>query len=219
MGRKVVIYSDELYHHGVRGQEQGIRRYQNEDGSYKSGAEGRYYDPVSQVKNRLGNSYKNVKNRINAVRGNAGKVKKYVKTGAIIGATLLAAYGVCRLSKNGNIISEIGEKFREIPRVDSDSIDRLFQERGIVPDKTKINDIIGKHEETFSKSLSNLRRDSASYLGNYKPMSKSSQKQLRRAMAKIDRKRVRLLNKRMNKAILDDFNKYIDELVKNGLAY
>ncbi len=39
-------YSNELFHHGVRGQRWGIRRYQNEDGSYKPGAEGRY-DPDS----------------------------------------------------------------------------------------------------------------------------------------------------------------------------
>lgn len=36
----------ELYHHGVKGQKWGVRRYQNEDGSYKHGAEGRYYDKV-----------------------------------------------------------------------------------------------------------------------------------------------------------------------------
>lgn len=37
-----MYYGDELYHFGVKGQKWGVRRYQNTDGSYKSGAEGRY---------------------------------------------------------------------------------------------------------------------------------------------------------------------------------
>lgn len=36
----------ELYHFGTDGMKWGRRRYQNEDGSYKPGAEGRYYDEV-----------------------------------------------------------------------------------------------------------------------------------------------------------------------------
>ena len=37
-----MYYNNELYHFGVKGQKWGQRRYQNPDGSYKSGAEGRY---------------------------------------------------------------------------------------------------------------------------------------------------------------------------------
>lgn len=40
--------SSELYHHGILGQKWGVRRYQNEDGSYKSGAEGRYNPDYGQ---------------------------------------------------------------------------------------------------------------------------------------------------------------------------
>lgn len=36
------VRSDELMHYGVMGMHWGERRYQNEDGSYKPGAEGRY---------------------------------------------------------------------------------------------------------------------------------------------------------------------------------
>ena len=34
--------NEELMHYGVEGQKWGVRRYQNEDGSYKAGADGRY---------------------------------------------------------------------------------------------------------------------------------------------------------------------------------
>lgn len=43
-------YRPELYHHGILGQKWGRRRYQYEDGSYKPGAEGRYYDEVGDRK-------------------------------------------------------------------------------------------------------------------------------------------------------------------------
>ena len=33
MGQWIVVRDDELYHHGIKGQKWGIRRYQNEDGS------------------------------------------------------------------------------------------------------------------------------------------------------------------------------------------
>ena len=44
MNFQIYRTSDELAHHGVEGQKWGRRRYQNEDGSYKPGSEGRY-DP------------------------------------------------------------------------------------------------------------------------------------------------------------------------------
>lgn len=44
-----MYYNNELYHFGVKGQKWGQRRYQNPDGSYKSGAEGRYDGDGSAV--------------------------------------------------------------------------------------------------------------------------------------------------------------------------
>ena len=41
-----------IAHHGIKGQKWGVRRYQNEDGSYKSGAEGRYYDESPKAARR-----------------------------------------------------------------------------------------------------------------------------------------------------------------------
>ena len=37
-----VIFTDELYHHGIKGQKWGIRRYRNEDGSLTSAGQRRY---------------------------------------------------------------------------------------------------------------------------------------------------------------------------------
>lgn len=60
-----ICRDDELYHHGVEGQKWGVRRYQNEDGSYKPGAEGRY-DPDGSSNGKTG---RNIKNRVKAKLG------------------------------------------------------------------------------------------------------------------------------------------------------
>lgn len=42
--------SDELYHHGVKGQKWGVRRYQNEDGSLTPAGKVHYYKTMGLIK-------------------------------------------------------------------------------------------------------------------------------------------------------------------------
>ena len=84
----------ELCHHGILGQKWGIRRYQNEDGSYKNGATGRYNNEES---------------------GQSGKFKKVAKIGAVVVGSALAAYGAYKLSKHLSNRSGL-EKEREITK-------------------------------------------------------------------------------------------------------
>lgn len=46
----MIYYGNYLAHHGILGQKWGIRHYQNTDGSYKSGAEGRYDPSIGEPK-------------------------------------------------------------------------------------------------------------------------------------------------------------------------
>ena len=76
------IYKDELYHHGIKGQKWGIRRFQNPDGSYT--AEGRQ---------RRSDSYPDEKSE------RRKKIAKRVAIGAaVVGGTILAVYGAKKLS-------------------------------------------------------------------------------------------------------------------------
>lgn len=69
-------YDEALYlaHHGVKGQKWGHRRYQNEDGSYKSGAEGRYAPDPQSSSSR--SSRKDAKNEYKAAKKAAKAARK-----------------------------------------------------------------------------------------------------------------------------------------------
>ncbi len=45
-----IPYSDELYHHGIKGQKWGIRRYQNEDRTLTAAGKERYRKTISEYK-------------------------------------------------------------------------------------------------------------------------------------------------------------------------
>lgn len=46
----VYNYSDELYHHGIKGQKWGVRRFQNKDGSLTSAGKSRYDEAKKNYK-------------------------------------------------------------------------------------------------------------------------------------------------------------------------
>jgi uncharacterized protein YnzC (UPF0291/DUF896 family) len=53
MGRSVTICGDELYHHGIKGQKWGERRYQNEDGTLTEAGKRRYARRSTRELNKL----------------------------------------------------------------------------------------------------------------------------------------------------------------------
>lgn len=58
-----------LVHFGIKGQKWGVRRYQNEDGSYKSGAEGRYDgDAITAIGRKINDVSAKVQNTSRAIR-------------------------------------------------------------------------------------------------------------------------------------------------------
>lgn len=53
------VYPNELYHHGIKGQKWGIRRYQNEDGSLTPEGQKRYGKQISKLeKKAINKAYK-----------------------------------------------------------------------------------------------------------------------------------------------------------------
>lgn len=107
-----IFYGNELWHHGVAGQKWGQRRYQNADGSYKPGAEGRYSSVGKAIKrtaHRVGATFKKAKEVASAKREakKAAKEDKKFNNKRVLVAAALAAYGGYRLVKSGKLDSAL----------------------------------------------------------------------------------------------------------------
>lgn len=87
-----IIYRSELYHHGIKGQKWGVRRFQNENGSLTPAGKERYLEGVSGKKDPKYLKYytKEDNKKFNA---------QYVKGAALIAAGLVTAYGAYKVAE------------------------------------------------------------------------------------------------------------------------
>lgn len=84
-----IMVNGELYHHGIKGQKWGVRRFQNADGTVTNAGKKRYYGKADTQ-------------RDSTKKGLSDKQKKALKTAAKVGVVAagvaLAAYGGYRLN-------------------------------------------------------------------------------------------------------------------------
>ena len=131
--RAYVMYDyNSIYHFGTDGMKWGRRRYQNEDGSYKPGAEGRYYDEVGD--SRKGSKAKTEPNKKSSNKSSSNsnekkssetvdRVKHFVRThkkeiaiGAAAATALIAGAAIYKYKKGAASRAEkdISDEYKRI---------------------------------------------------------------------------------------------------------
>ena len=157
------ITNDDLYlaHHGIKGQKWGIRRYQNEDGSYTSEGRRRY-----GFGERMANTGRKIRDYM-TVKGDDGKRhlsekgKKVVKGAAIGTASVAAIAGIA-------IAGSQFLKNRKAIISEQKAIDGLGKE--IADGKELVNHFFNKKTEA-ENTIHDLKQQSAKYdkiYGEYK---------------------------------------------------
>lgn len=107
-------YSAELYHHGIKGQKWGLRRFQQENGTLTSAGRERYADAIAKsAANASGSTKKSGSSAGSSQRKE--KLKKIAKAAAITAGTAAVAYGTYKLAKSGalsNVTNSINSSDR-----------------------------------------------------------------------------------------------------------
>lgn len=90
---------DELYHHGIKGQRWGIRRYQNPDGTWTEAGKKRYGSGKNRYKNEDG-TYTEEGHKHYSEEGAKKHSKKVLMTAAAVVGTAAAIYAAREIGRN-----------------------------------------------------------------------------------------------------------------------
>lgn len=97
--------TDSLAHYGIKGMKWGVRRWQNNDGSFNSAGKQRYFgngsgaERYKLAKKEYKNANKEYKNSDEYKAARKERIKKAAKIGAAVAGTALVAYGAYKLNK------------------------------------------------------------------------------------------------------------------------
>lgn len=157
----MIYQGKELYHYGIKGQKHGVRRWQNEDGSYTAqgrtdqNGHGRYskIDEDSDTTNETKKKFKLSDNQ-----------KKALKIGVAIVGAALVAYGGYKIYENRGMIKNymnLGKKNVDFIRNSGkfDYLDKRFSGANIKAYQKMFDDISVKELDSIAENLNPLKKD------------------------------------------------------------
>lgn len=116
-----IIRESDLTHHGIKGQKWGVRRFQNEDGSWTAAGKERYGDGTESARSSRGSAsgFSGVPRKLStSVKQNdldrqkrVETLKKVAKVGAAVAGTALVAYGAYKLNNLATESLKAGDRY------------------------------------------------------------------------------------------------------------
>jgi hypothetical protein len=105
MTKWTCVRSDELYHHGIKGQKWGVRRFQNKDGSLTPAGEKRYDNSKNKTNHRTKLEEKYRRQGLpkeEAERKASTRIKAEIFIGAMAAVTVASCIAYMRLKNRGS---------------------------------------------------------------------------------------------------------------------
>lgn len=166
-------YSDELYHHGVKGQKWGVRRYQNKDGSLKPSARGRYSDADMAMYNQVmyeEQQHKKAERRKKILKGAA--ITAGIIVAGVVGVKLYKKYASQADDNSKKDTKEKKEKEKKDPK--DEEISGLEKDIKLFELKEKYDKLINKtkDEKVPSKKVEETKEESSKSDSESKDLSK-----------------------------------------------
>lgn len=138
----MLVSSDELRHYGIKGQQWGVRRFQEEDGSLTPAGKKRYADD-------LGNDKAQIQNEKQDTKKNTIFTKRNIAIGATAAIAALAVIGYMRYNKNNNAVRS---KPMEIIAGKKIDVEKLSDVDRVIKKGTKFQRISSRSFEDYAES-------------------------------------------------------------------
>lgn len=159
------VYADKLYHHGIKGQRWGIRRFQKKDGSLTPAGKKRYDDDgqssnKSTHRSRLEAKYQTqgmTKQQAQEAAAKRIKTEKIIAVTAGVTVAAAAAYVVNKNIKDrADGIIKSGTTLQRITSDPAVDLDKAFYTTDHKGDKIKYKGLYGQHLASLGGDVNNV---------------------------------------------------------------